>query len=82
MKIIAWAEHDTPGPMAEALAAHHVPYRLDQGHDGWMFSVLPRDWIFVRSIAADAGFEIDASQFEADADYFGGAALAGFRAAY
>ena len=75
MKIIAWAERDTPGPMAEALAAHHVPHRLDQGHDGWIFSVQPRDWIFVRSIAADAGFEIDACECEVDADHFGGAAL-------
>lgn len=81
MKIIAWAERDTPGPMAEALAAHHVPHRLDQGHDGWIFSVQPRDWIFVRSIAADAGFEIDACECEVDADHFGGAALAGFKAA-
>ncbi len=81
MKIIAWAEHDTPGPMADALDAHSVPYRLDQGQDGWKFSVLPRDWIFVRSIAADAGFEIDAFECEADADHFAKSALAGFRVA-
>jgi hypothetical protein len=81
MKIVAWAEQGTPGPMAEALAAHNVPYRLDQGHDGWMFSVRLRDWIFVRSIAADAGFEIDASECEADADHFAGEFSTSFRAA-
>ena len=71
MRIIAWAEYDTPGPMAEALTAHNVPYRLDQGHDGWMFSVLPRDWILVWSIAADAGFEIEGFECEVDNGHFG-----------
>ena len=81
MRIIAWAERQTPGRMAEALDAHSVPYRLDQGHDGWMFSVLPRDWIFVRTIAAEAGFGIEPFECEAEADHFSGAAVAGFRAA-
>lgn len=71
MKIITWVEHDTPSPMAEALAAHNVPYRLDQGHEGWMFSVRLQDWIFVKSIAADADFEIYGFECEADANHFG-----------
>ncbi len=53
MKIIAWPEHDSPGPMASALDAQNVPYRLDQGHEGWVFSVRLRDWIFAKSIAAE-----------------------------
>lgn len=71
MKIVAWAEHDTPGPMAEALTAHNVPYRLDQGHEGWMFSVRLQDWIFVKSIATDANFDVDGFECEADANHFG-----------
>lgn len=71
MKIITWNERDTPGPMAEALAEHNVPHRLDQGHDGWMFSVLPRDWIFVKSIAAEADFHIEGVECEAESDHFG-----------
>lgn len=81
MKIIAWAEHDTPGPMAEALAAHNVPYRLDQGHEGWMFSVRLRDLIFVRTMAADAGFAIEASECEVDVDHFAGELATSFRTA-
>jgi hypothetical protein len=57
--------------MAEALAAHDVPYRLDQGHEGWMFSVRLPDWIFVKSIASDRDFEIDPIECEAEADHFG-----------
>lgn len=71
IKIVAWAEHETPGPMAEALGAQNVPYRLDQGHDGWMFSVRLRDWIFVKSIASDIDCQIDGFECDADIDHFG-----------
>lgn len=70
MKIISWLEDDTPGPMAKALDVHHVPYRLDQGHDGWMFSVLPRDWIFVKSLAAEAGFSVSGIESDAESGHF------------
>lgn len=70
MKIIAWAEYDAPGPMAEALTVQNVPYRIDQGLEGWMFSVLPRDWDFVKSIADDADFQIDGFECETEADHF------------
>lgn len=72
IKIVAWAEHATPGPMAEALGAQNVPYRLDQGHDGWMFSVRLRDWIFAKSIASEIGSDINGWECEAEADHFVG----------
>ena len=71
MKIITWDECDTPGPMAEALAEQNVPHRLDQGHEGWVFSVLPRDWIFVKAIAAEADFRIEGVECEVEPEHFG-----------
>jgi len=70
MKIVAWTEHETPGPMAEALGAQNVPYRLDQGHDGWMFSVRLRDWIFAKSIASEIGALIEGRECDADPHHF------------
>lgn len=72
MKIVVWDEHETPGPMAEALGARNITYRLDQGHNGWMFGVRLRDWIFAKSVACEIGISIEGREDDADPHHFDG----------